>query len=103
MIIVNDKKDIMVMSDAVRSITVHTDGTRILCNFKDQRTLSLTVGTYSNRNRSKQRLNMLVGRFQQELPVFEMPREEDLIETYHTNQKAYAKPNVTRQHGGAKY
>lgn len=99
MIIVNDKKDIMVMSDAVRSITVHTDGTRILCNFKDQRTLSLTVGTYSNRNRSKQRFALLMGRFQQDLPLFEMPREEELIDTYHTVQKGYAKPNVTRKHG----
>lgn len=103
MIIVNDKKDIMVMSDSLRSITVHTEGTKIIRNFKDRQTFQVPLGVYSNRNRSKQRLNMLVGRFRQELPVFEMPREEDLIETYHTNQKAYAKPNVTRQHGGAKY
>lgn len=103
MIIFSDRKDVVVMSDALRSINIHSDGTKIVRNFKDQRTFQVPLGVYSNRNRSKQRLSMLVGRFRQELPVFEMPREEDLIETYHTNQKAYAKPNVTRQHGGAKY
>lgn len=103
MIIFSDRKDVVVMSDSLRSINIHSDGTKIVRNFKDRQTFQVPLGVYSNRNRSKQRLSMLVGRFQQELPVFEMPREEDLIETYHTNQKAYAKPNVTRRHGGAKY
>ena len=92
MIIFSDRKDVVVMSDSLRSINIHSDGTKIVRNFKDQRTFQVPLGVYSNRNRSKQRLSMLVGRFRQEL-----------IETYHTNQKAYAKPNVTRQHGGAKY
>ena len=103
MIIFSDRKDVVVMSDAIRSINIYSDGTKVVRNFKDRGTFNVALGGYSNRNRSKQRLSMLVGRFRQELPVFEMPREEDLIETYHTNQKAYAKPNVTRQHGGAKY
>lgn len=99
MIIINDKKDIMVMSDSIRSINVHTDGTRVVCNFKDQQTFNVTIGTYTNRNRSRQRFSLLMGRFQQDLPLFEMPREEELIDTYHAVQKGYAKPNVTRKHG----
>lgn len=77
MIIVNDKRNMIIFSDALTGINVHQNEPNVMCSFKAVGIKDKILGKYSNKDKCEKVIQAIAKAFDNEDTVFYMPDNAD--------------------------
>ena len=77
MIIVNDKRNMIVFSDALTGINVHQNEPNVMCSFKAVGSKDKILGKYSDKGRCEKVIQSIAKAFDNDDAVFYMPDNPD--------------------------
>ena len=77
MIIVNDKRNMIIFSDALIGINVHQNEPNVMCSFKAVGSKDKILGKYSDKGRCEKVIQSIARAFDNDDAVFYMPDNAD--------------------------
>lgn len=77
MIILNDRKNLLVFSDALVSINIHSAGLKILARYEKQGQQDSIIGEYDDKRKALRAFGRLAAAMKQGDEYFEMPENSD--------------------------
>ena len=77
MIIVNDKRNMIVFSDALTGINVHQNEPNVMCSFKAVGSKDKILGKYSDKGRCEKVIQSIAKAFDNDDAVFYIPDNAD--------------------------
>lgn len=77
MIVISDKKTIIINTEKITHFNIHQDGKKIMASFGIVGNPSMTIGSYENKKQTERAFGILINAFKEMKEVFEMPNSAD--------------------------